>query len=46
MRLPTYPIDAAGIAPDQLLPTPENDAAFAAEVETVRGVLEGRDPFR
>ncbi len=46
LRLPTYPIDAAGIAPDQLLPTPENDAAFAAEVETVRGVLEGRDPFR
>jgi len=44
LRLPANPIDAAGIAPDQLLPTPENEAAFDAEVETVRGVLEGRDP--
>ena len=44
LRLPANPIDASGIAPDQLLPAPENEAAFAAEVETVRGVLEGRDP--
>ena len=46
LRLPANPIDGVGIAPDQLLPTPENDAAFDAEVESVRGVLEGRDPFR
>jgi len=46
LRLPSNPIDASGIGPDQLLPIPESEAAFAAEVETVRGVLEGRDPFR
>jgi hypothetical protein len=46
LRLPSNPIDAGGIGPDQLLPVPESEAAFAAEVETVRGVLEGRDPFR
>ncbi len=46
LRLPANPIDGFGIAPDQLLPTPENDAAFDAEVRTVRAVLEGRDPFR
>ena len=46
LRLPSDPIDAGGIGPDQLLPVPENEAAFAAEVETVRGVLEGRAPFR
>jgi hypothetical protein len=46
LRLPANPIDAGGIAPDQLLPIPDNEAAFAAEVETVRGVLEGRAPLR
>ena len=44
LRLPSNPVDASGIAPDQLLPTPGNEAAFAAEIETVRGVLESRDP--
>ena len=46
LRLPSNPIDADGIGPDQLLPAPENEVAFDAEIETVRGVLEGRDPFR
>jgi hypothetical protein len=46
LRLPSNPIDAGGIAPDQLLPIPQSEAAFDSEIETVRGVLEGRDPFR
>ena len=46
LRLPSNPIDGFGIGPDQLLPAPENDAAFAAEVDTVRCVLEGGDPVR
>ena len=46
LRLPSNPIDPGGIGPDQLLPVPENEAAFDAEIATVRGVLEGRDPFR
>jgi hypothetical protein len=40
LRLPAFPIDAAGIAPDQFLPPPADDAAFDAEIETVRAVLE------
>lgn len=39
-RLPHFPVDAAGIAPDIYLPPPQNDEAFADEVRTVRGFLE------
>ncbi|HEY2558931.1 MAG TPA: S41 family peptidase [Caldimonas sp.] len=40
LRLPLFPVDAAGIAPDQFLPPPANEAAFDAEIETVRRILE------
>ncbi|HEX4233812.1 MAG TPA: S41 family peptidase [Caldimonas sp.] len=40
LRLPLLAVDAAGIAPDQLLSAPQGEAAFAVEIETVRRVLE------
>jgi C-terminal processing protease CtpA/Prc len=39
LRLPLFRVDPAGIPPDQFLPSPANDTAFAAEVETVRRIL-------
>jgi hypothetical protein len=40
LRLPSLTADAAGIAPDQLLPRPEGETGFEAEIRTVQRVLE------
>jgi hypothetical protein len=39
LRLPLFAVDPAGIAPDQFLPPPTNEAEFDAEIETVRRIL-------
>lgn len=40
-RLPDFHVDAAGIAPDILLPAPSDAAAHEAEIEQVQRWLEG-----
>ncbi|MBK0391028.1 S41 family peptidase [Ramlibacter algicola] len=40
LRLPEFPVDLAGIPPDQVLPTPADAAARDAEVREVQRVLE------
>ena len=40
LRLPTFPIDAGGVQPDEYLPPPADGAAYDAEVDTVRARLE------
>jgi len=40
LRLPYLSVDAAGIPPDIYLPKPADDAAFKAEVMTVKSLLE------
>jgi hypothetical protein len=40
LRLPSLTVDAAGIAPNQLLPRPEGETGFEAEIRTVQRVLE------